>query len=643
MKTVRQIGLPALALGVVLCGLVFGMSRPITLQGPEGGIDKGRINAIAGALAEKPACFGRPISDRAAWEKLAKKQSFQEVISEAEELLKEAIPELPDELYLDYSRTGNRSRWERVNRRRRSRLKILVLAECLENKRRFLAGVEDIITAHCAERSWLYPAHDHELTNFEGTYIYIDLASATLAAELATADYLLGAKLNGKTRRLIRENINRRILEPFRDEVTGKREARWWLTKPTNNWNSVCLAGVTGSALAMLESRQERALFAAAAEKYSKNFLVSYTPDGYCTEGVSYWSYGYRNYILLAEAMYQATGGKLDLMDVREARPAAMYAARAEIINGIYPTFSDCSINARPYTKAMWYVNRRFKLGLDEWEKEDIATPSGSRQLYEIMMYSFSNSASQMRPAEKAFKGTGPRTWFEDGGVLICRPSEKYRCQLAVAMKGGHNNEQHNHNDVGSYMIVLGQSAPLIDPGSEVYTKRTFSARRYESNVINSYGHPVPVVAGKLQSTGKESHGRVVRTEFSDETDTLVLDISSAYDTGQLKKLERTFVYSRKGAGSLTVTDEVELGKPESFETVLITLGRWKRLDDNSLLIEDGGKAVRVDIETAGGFDIEEVQIKEDMRDKRLPTRIAIKLKEPVTKAAVIMRITPSD
>ena len=65
--------------------------------------------------------------------------------------------------------------------------------------------------------------------------------------------------------------------------------------------------------------------------------------------------------------------------------------------------------------------------------------------------------------------------------------------------------------------------------------------------------------------------------------------------------------------------------------------------DDDSLLISDAGQAVRVNIETAASFDIKDEQIKENMRDKRLPTRIAIKLKGPVTKAAVIMKITAAD
>ena len=38
-----------------------------------------------------------------------------------------------------------------------------------------------------------------------------------------------------------------------------------------------------------------------------------------------------------------------------------------------------------------------------------------------------------------------------------------------------------------------------LDAGGEDYTSRTFSSRRYESQALNSFGHPVPRVAGAMQ------------------------------------------------------------------------------------------------------------------------------------------------
>lgn len=603
------------------------------------GLSEERIHQVAAALSERPAGFGRPIGDRAAWEELARHQSYRGLIAAAEQIVGQPIPEQPDELYLEFSRTGSRTRWGRVSWRRRGRIKTLALAECLENRGRFLPAFEETVRALCSERTWVMPAHDRQLTNFHGQSTDIDLASSALAWNLATAGYLLGEKLSPDIRRLIRANVRRRVLDPYLDMTSGEREANWWL-KTTSNWNAVCLAGVTGAALAQVESRGERALFIVAAEEHSKNFLKGFPPDGYCTEGVGYWNYGFGHYLLLAEAVHQATGGAVDLLQREAVLQPATYGARIEIAGGVCPAFADCTVGTRPGRRVMYFVSRRYGLGMREYEAEGAVSSGGS--LAEAMMYSFPNSASRTPPAPEAAPGPGLRTWFDHAGILIGRPGRGSACRLGVALKGGHNAEHHNHNDVGSYVVVVGRQALLLDPGAEVYTARTFSARRYDSNLLNSYGHPVPLVAGRLQKQGRDAAARVVRTEFTDDADTLVLDISSAYDVPGLAELQRTFVYSRKGAGSLTVTDEVRFDSPSRFGTALITFGRWKRHGPDSLMVYDTEEAVRVDIRVRGGeFDIHPDHIKEDMRSGMIPVRLGIDLKEPVTEASITTTITP--
>ena len=601
-------------------------------------IDESHIKDIALLLSEKSSGFGSPITERNAWQKLAQKNSFTKTISEAEKLLREPIPEQGDELYLDYSRTGNRTRWQRVAGRRRGRVRTLVLAECLENKGRFIPAFEEVVRAICSEKTWVMPAHDRNLTNFKETSIDIDLGSAMLAWSLATADYLLADKLRPDVRRLIRDNLGRRIFEPYKDMVHGKRTKNWWLTT-TNNWNAVCLAGVTGSALAVIESPQPRAFFIVAAENYSKNFLKGFTDDGYCSEGLGYWNYGFGYYIMLSETIYQATKGKVDLLQNPKVKQVATFGANIEILNGVYPAFADCSVRAQPSSRLMYFVSRRFGLGLRSWEQIDPVSGAGS--LYQSMMYSFPSSASLTAPAQTASQGPGIRSWFDQAGVLISRPGPSSSSRLAVALKGGHNQEHHNHNDVGSFVIVLNDKPLLLDPGGEVYTARTFSGRRYESNVLNSFGHPVPIVAGKLQRTGSGARGRVVRRSFTDSTDTLVLDISSAYDVPELKKLERKFVYSRLGSGSLSVTDEVTFSRPCEFGTALITFSRWKQSSPSALMIYDSGEALRVEIKVTGAdFEIRPETIEEDVSAPKQPTRLGINLKGAVTHAVVSCTIT---
>ena len=603
-------------------------------------VDENRIEKISALLSGKPAGFGLPISERSAWKKLSENDSFKRVIPDAERLLESPIPEQPDDLFLDFSRTGNRTRWQRVSGRRRSRISTFALAECLENKGRFIPAFEEIVRVLCSERTWVMPAHDRNLTNFHGKSVDIDLGSSGLAWSLATADYLLADKLSPETRRLLRDNLDRRIFQPYRDMVSGKREKNWWMTG-TNNWNAVCLASVTGSALAVIDSRDSRALFVAAAEGYSKNFLDGFTDDGYCSEGLGYWNYGFGYYIMLSEAIYQATNGKVDLLEDAKVKQAAAFGSKIEIINGVYPAFADCSVRAEPSSRLMYFISRRLGMGLRRWEQIDPVT-AGS--LYQSMMYSFPNSASRSLPAESASQGPGIRSWFDQAGILICRPARSSSSNLAVALKGGHNNEHHNHNDVGSFVVVLGDRPLLLDPGGEVYTARTFSSRRYESKVLNSFGHPVPLVAGKLQRTGRQAIGRVVRDDFTEDTDTLVLDIASAYDVPELKTLQRTFVYSRRDSGFLTVTDEVVFSKPCDFGTALITFDQWQKLSASSLVIRDQDKALRVNIKVTGAdFKIEPVTIEEDLSGRRLPTRLGINLTRPVLRAVICLTITPAE
>lgn len=601
--------------------------------------DSARVAEWAAMLPKTPQGGGRPITDRAAWDEIAQAREFRDVIRSAERLLNEPIAEVPDDLYLEFSRNGNRTRYQRAAGRRHGRVGRLVLAECLENRGRFLPAIEEAIAAVAEEKTWVLPAHDRALENFRGTTVEIDLVSSAMAWELATAAYWLGDRLSEDTRKLIQSELERRAFQPFEGYMVRGQPKLWWPVGD-NNWNSVCLAGVTGAAMAAIESPERRARFAAAAEAYVQNFLKGFTSDGYCSEGMGYWNYGFGHYILLSETLQQATGGRVDLLADPKVRPVAEFARRLEIMPGIFPAFADCHVGARPDGVIMAFLSRRFGWGMKEVEDRGLLLASGaSGSLFEIGVYGFPNSASASPTADGAGEKS-PRDWFSEAGILICRPRDQEG--LAAALKGGHNAEQHNHNDVGSFVVALGGQTPLLDPGAEVYTERTFSGRRYESKLLNSYGHPVPRIGDVLQSSGRSAQAKVVKTEFTDDADTLVLDLASAYKVPGVEKLQRTFVFSRGGAGSLTVTDEVELESAQPFETALVTLSKWSQAGDNRLLVGEGKSRVEVQIDTAGqAFTVRAEEINED-RNGELPTRLAIALQKPVKEAAVRLTIRPA-
>lgn len=598
-----------------------------------------RVAEITRMLSDAPRGLGPPITDRATWERLAEREDYQAVVAAAEKLIDAPLPDQPRELYLDFSRTGNRDRWQRIAHERRKRIKTLALAECIEDRGRFLPAFRATAAALCAEPTWVYPAHDRDLGNLKGERIDIDLGSAYVGAELAAACHLLGPRLDAQTRDHIATQVHQRILTPFREMIRGERDANWWITT-TNNWNAVCLAGVTAAALSLVDDPRERAFFVAAAEHSSRSFLRGFTPDGYCSEGLSYWNYGFGHYIQLAAMLERATDGRVNLLTRDAARQPARFAERFEIIGGVYPAFSDCPIGTTPDGRLTRYLSHRMRPGAAqaEWPLPD--PRSGS--LAQVLVFTFGPT----EPLSDIAVGPGHaprlRTWFDSAGVLICRPAGDSDPPFAVALKGGHNAEHHNHNDVGAFIVVAGDTAVLVDPGTEVYTARTFSKNRYDSAVLNSFGHPVPLVAGTRQSPGRQARGALLSHEFTDAHDSITFDLSSAYAVPALRRLEREFTYERGNSPSLTVTDTVSFAEPAAFEVALITFGQWRRTAPNLLEITAGEQTVRVELSTDGpAFEISATEIDEDVRAPGRPTRIGIRLAQPVSSAHVTMKITP--
>ncbi len=596
-----------------------------------------RAAEIAEWLPDRPKGVGVPASDRATWDRLAADANWREVIPTAEAYLDRPVPKLKDELYLAFTRTGNRDAYQKDYFRLQRQFDALVLAECLENKGRFLALIEQYLDQYIHCRSWVYPAHDGNLESFHGKRQIIDLGASRMAFNLATADYLLGEKLTLKTRRKLHASIFDRVLTPIKQQLMGEHKEEWWFHK-TNNWNAVCLANVTGAALALVEDTHERALYIAGAEYYIRNFLDGFNEDGYCTEGPGYWNYGYGRFITLCKLVYKATGGRLDFFDSEKARRPATFGWDIQLLPGVVPAFADCSIRTRPSPLILEYTGRRLNAP-KSYRTSRLVSPT--QEIFTTLLYDLPGLTDD---TDNPPVPTLPiRTWFDKTGVLICRPQNDSACQLAAAFKGGHNAEHHNHNDLGSFVVTVDGGLLLVDPGSEVYTKFTFSNKRYESDANNSYGHAVPVIAGHLQETGASAYATIVESAFTETCDRLTFDLTKAYAVESLQTLRRQFIFSREGEGRVGIIDDVVFSEPNTFETALITYGTVNKPDPQHLLITDGNVSARVKIGAGHEpFSVVIVPLTADFRGGK-PTRVGIKLDRPVKRATVTIDITPGE
>ena len=314
-------------------------------------------------LADEPFAFGPKIDDREGWKRLAAMKTYAERCSGCRRGLASPMPEMTEELYMLFKKTGRHTvEYGKVRSDRYGRITRYARAECIENKGRFIKPLEAALKSICEEKTWIYNFHDQSLDDYNGRKITIDLGSADLSQNLGECLYLLGERLDPQTRRLVMARLRERIFDPYHKAVDGTGPRQWWITADMN-WNSVCHAGVVAAALAVCPDRNERAFFVAAAEKYSRNFLSGFGGDGYCAEGMGYWNYGFGNYIQLCETVFQATRGGVDLYNLDGARQAALYPVHIRLINNIYPAYADCSLNSKPSMQLMSYINRHMAWG----------------------------------------------------------------------------------------------------------------------------------------------------------------------------------------------------------------------------------------------------------------------------------------
>lgn len=618
-----------------VCFSLHAQNKPVPLRP----IDEQRVASIIPLLPEEPAGFGDPITHRKTWDRLLKSGKYDGFLKEMKTF---TFPAFSKEDYFSLSdgSASSSGRGLTMMRNRAKGLSQITWAECLENKGNYTKAVEAGLRDILEQKSWVSPRNDFDFKNYNGKGYSVELTSALYAHTIAQTLYMMGEKLNPQLRKDAIAALYKRVFNPVLEKIkTQNKERENKFLEMTNNYNHVCLSGVVGAALTILEDKKERATFAYIGEYYSQNGLVGFGDDGYCSEGVGYFNYGFGHYVLLRENLWQATGGKLDLFSIPKVKKIANYVPNLEIIHGVFPAISDSHPGAKADSSIMNYLSRNLGLGLRAYDGLTFEGETADNR-NDVMMV-FPNSASKAEPRMiKRSEESLLRSFFDQTGVLVSRPLPGTPCDMGIAFKGGNNKENHNHNDVGSYTVVLGNEIMVGDPGSIPYTSNIFDEKyRYTYKAIASYGHPVPLVADKQQRPGAQAKAIIVKQAFSKDEDVLVLDLASAYDVPELTRLERKMLFNRTKKGQITLTDDFAYTSPQAFETAIITRSGWKKINDNTLELKKGKKSMRVSLSSPGNKLIIR---SEEIVEGGVPfVRIGVATEKPVKAGQIIVTYLP--
>jgi hypothetical protein len=509
-------------------------------------------------------------SDRAPYEALPA-SIRQACLARGEEALRFPWPILPATLFLDYARTGNRTRFQDARNARRDALRDLVLAECVEGKGRFLDQIANGVWITCEETYWGVPAHLRLQRAGPGlpdvSEPTVDLFAAETSALLAWTCYLLAPQFDAVSpllRPRLHREIDRRILTPLLE-----REDFSWMgflkgARRVNNWNPWINSNWLISFLVMEPDEERRLSGVARSLRCLDNFLDPYPRDGGCDEGPGYWGRAAASLFECLELLESATDGAVRLYDDPLVRDMGSFIYRVHIHDDYFVNFADASPVVTPSPSLVFRYGRR----VDDDRLAAFGAWAAAHQ--KVAERGFSDSLARQLaglfslPDLLSAQGRQPLprdAYFPEIQVMTARSKEGSPEGLFLAAKGGHNNESHNHNDVGNFVVYIHGKPVLIDTGVEPYTAQNSGPRRYEIWTMQSAHHNLPTVDGVMQQAGAERAARDVAYAADAAAVRFSLDIADAYPPeAHLASWVRTLTLHR--GRDLLVTEAYRLSQP---------------------------------------------------------------------------------
>ena len=568
-----------------------------------------------------------------------------ELIKSAEQYLAFEWPVIKATDFMAFKSEGDRLKQENPHFLRRQALGLLVMAETLEYKGRFLPDIVNGLFAVCEETYWGLSAHwptDTPGNIPDAQEPYIDLFAAETAATLAWVEYMLYDALRDFCPEIVARieyELERRTIKPY----LSHRDF-WWMgyhRTGINNWNPWILSNILS---VFLLAEKKRYRLEAALEKMFleiQYFYDSYAPDGGCDEGASYWTVAGASLFEFIDQLYTATGGKINFFTDEKIRNMGRFAYHVYIGNGYFVNYADGPSRIAPTTFPVIYhfgkrIGDQRLMGLarevlGEGIQEEKSSHNGALQqrAEECLLKSKArrNVTEIMPEANKSYRDIGeklrrglyaclyrkavlsspdfvPETEciLPDLQVAVLR-----RGQWFVSAKGGHNDEGHNHNDVGNFSAYFDKKPVLIDVGVGVYTRKTFSPQRYEIWSMQSSWHNCPEVNGTAQCVGRQyAAGAFSLRQGMTETEFSGAYPQSAGLTGLTRRITPT-------EDAVVIEDAYQF-KEEKNQVTEYLLTPLKAKIEDGMFVLAGGYTVEFSGDESPELTIEEMDISGDAK-----------------------------
>lgn len=556
-----------------------------------------------------------PCSDRKAWENFAKnelqKKYAEHIISEAKKINNSPWPDCSIKLFTQFIRNGNRINYEMPYFERRQRLVILTIAECLENKGEYIEEIAEGLWHILSEPTWVLPAHERynqpDPAPLKQKYEVVDLFSSQTALIMTAVLELLQPQFESYSKAFIdriKQEIIQRVIVPL--EADGQEP--WWLQKEIkfpSNWIPWCCANSFGAAVSVLKDDPERlAKLVWKMHSAVDKFIGVYKNDGACDEGPQYWHPSVGQMYQFMDQLNRRTDGLYnDFFKQQKIRRMGEFITDLNLTGKYFLNYSDATGKMTNLSPGLVYsfgesINNELMKSfiIDYVKTSNINDMTNTQALRSLTIMDYLMLFRLPDDMQNANFTPRELNYFADRNIFIARQTPEDTAKGIIgAIKGGHNNEGHNHNDVAQFTVYVNGKPLIVDAGAGTYTRKTFSTDRYSIWWIGGMGHNAPQINGNYQMAGIEYHAKVKEFNPAPDAPSLTLDISKIYrPEAGVKEAVRKFTVDRKN-GKVTVNDSLSMHNSSSnkIELKLFTPQKPVSFNDNSVKWNDAEMSLK--------------------------------------------------
>ena len=410
------------------------------------------------------------------------------------------------------------------------------------------------------------------------------LDTAELSAAFAIGYDWLYDYLSEEQKQLILDTVARKSFFAFKEELDdvpehknatlSLRGYRWLQDKPGDNWKMVCGGSFAAAALAFYDAADEAfcetVLTACFEDTYQAVRDFYNAEDGAYSEGVNYWIYATRFLAFFSSALTTAAGSDFGLTDyIGVARSPYWLLALA---SPDYLCFNFGDAHAVSVTSPIfgWLAARYNDPSLYAIRRADIER--GKADYMDIIYF---------RDVPYTPPSNIPLAFGRVGGDNASFRADCTENSLYAAIHFAKNNVYHGHNDMGTFIVNVGNKRFFVDLGADNYNLAPGYGRCYR---YRAEGHNTLIFNPAPDHDQKHvADCRIDR--FSDGEESFALaNMSDAYPE---KEVVRGMKLDRR-EGSLLIQDEIRA----TAEDVI----RWSAHTPASVRLFESGKAALLDI-----------------------------------------------